>query len=150
MHCWLEEHIFRSWRLNVYLLHSKPLTKSQGTLSSRLSFCLPAILLFCPGAPKPWLLLSYQRTMLTVKALMFHLQCIFVFKTLCNKNVEAAESGHIFQFMIIFQRSVTHLRDSLAAHKAVTTKARACCVRVRNFGILACIILAVASIYNML
>jgi hypothetical protein len=88
--------------------------------------------------------------MLSVKASMFHLQCIFFLKTLWNKNAEAAENDHIFQFMIIFQRSVTHFRDALAAHKAVTIKARACCVRVRNFSILACIILPVASIYNML
>jgi hypothetical protein len=119
-------------------------------VSSRLSFCLPTIVLFCPGAPKPWVLLSYQWTMFTVKTSMFHLQCIFVLETLYNKNVEAAENGHIFQFMIIFQCSVTHFRDTLATHKAVTIKARACCVHVRNFSILACIILAVASIYKML
>jgi hypothetical protein len=55
-----------------------------------------------------------------------------------------------FSFVGVFQRSVTHSRVALAAHKAVTIKARACCMRVSNFGILACIILVVASIYKVL
>jgi hypothetical protein len=50
--------------------------KSRNTLFIRLSFCCSTIVLFCPGAPMPWLLLSYQWTMLTVKTLMFHSQCI--------------------------------------------------------------------------
>jgi hypothetical protein len=116
-------------------------------VSSRLSFCLPTIVLFCPGVPKPWLLLSYQWTMLTVKTSMFHLQCIFLSETCDNKN--AAENGHIFPFLSVFQRSVTHSRVALEAHQAVTIKARACCFRVRSLIILVCIILAVASVYKI-
>jgi hypothetical protein len=79
---------------------------------------------------------------------MFHLQCIFLSETCCSKNVEAAENGHIVHFLSGFQRSVTHSRAALEAHQAVTIKARVCCVRVRSFSILACIILALTSIYN--
>jgi hypothetical protein len=61
-------------------------------------FCLPTIVLFCPGASKPWLLLNYQWTMLTDKASMVHLQCFFLLET-CSKNAEAAENCHIFQFV---------------------------------------------------
>jgi hypothetical protein len=118
-------------------------------MSSRLSFCLPTIMLFCPGVPKPWLLLSYQWTTLTVKTSMFHLQCIIMSETCCSKNAESAEISHIFHFLSVFQRSVTHSRVALGAHLAVTIKARVCCVRVRSFSILVCIILAVASIYKI-
>jgi hypothetical protein len=86
--------------------------------------------------------------MLTVKASMFHLQRIFLLETRCSKNAEATENGHIFQFVSVFQRFVTNSRVALAAHQAVTIKAGACCVRKRNFSILASIILAAASIYN--
>jgi hypothetical protein len=51
-----------------------------------------------------------------------------------------------FYFLSTLQRSVTHSRVALKAHQAVTIKARVCCVRVRSFSILVCIILAVASI----
>jgi hypothetical protein len=67
-------------------------------------------MLFFPGAPMPWLLLSYQWKMLTVKASMFHLQCIVLSEIYCGKNAEAAENGHIFQPMNIFQHSVTYSR----------------------------------------
>jgi hypothetical protein len=50
----------------------------------------------------------------------------------------------------VFQRSVTHSRVALEAHQAVTIKAWVCCVRVRSFSILVCIILAVASIFKIL
>jgi hypothetical protein len=53
-------------------------------------------MLFCPGAPKPWFFVSYQWTMLTVKALMFLLLCIILSETRCRKNAEAAENGQIF------------------------------------------------------
>jgi hypothetical protein len=59
--------------------------KSQGTLrdsSSRFSFSRPTIVLLCPGAPIPWLLLSYQWTVFTVKASMFQLQKLAVAKML--------------------------------------------------------------------
>jgi hypothetical protein len=67
-------------------------------LPSRLSFSRPITMLFGPGAPKPWLLLSYQWTMLTGKASMFLLQCIILSETRCGKNAEAAENVHIFHF----------------------------------------------------
>jgi hypothetical protein len=122
--------------------------KSRNTMSRRLTFCLPTIMLFCSGAPKPWLVLSYQWTMLTVETSMFHLQCIFLSEICCSKKKKAAENGHIFHFLSVFQRSVTHSRVALEAHQAVTIKARVFCMRVRSFSILVCIILAVASIYN--
>jgi hypothetical protein len=118
-------------------------------VSRRLSFGLPTIMLFCPGAPKPGLLLSYQWPTLTVKTSMFHLQCIVLSKTCCSKNAEAAENGHAFYFLSVFQRSVTHSRAAREAHQAVTIKARVCCVRVRSVSILVCIILAVASVYTI-
>jgi hypothetical protein len=52
--------------------------------------------------------------MLTVKAWMVHLQCIFLTET-CDNNAEAAENGHIFQFMSVFQRSVTHSKVARAS-----------------------------------
>jgi hypothetical protein len=121
--------------------------KSQGTLCPQGSV---SVMVFCPDAPKPWLLLSYQWTMFFKHASMFHLQCIFLSETCCSKNAEAAESGHIFPFVDVFQWSVTQSRVAFAAHLAVTIKARACCVRVRNFSSLSCIILALAPIYNIL
>jgi hypothetical protein len=59
-------------------------------------------MLFGPGAPKPWLLVSYKWTMLPVKASMFLLQCIILSETHCGKNAEAAENGHIFQLLSVF------------------------------------------------
>jgi hypothetical protein len=48
-----------SLHVSIYCLkYSKK--KSQGTLSSRFSFCSPTILLFCPGAHNPCLLFCYQ------------------------------------------------------------------------------------------
>jgi hypothetical protein len=129
---------------------SKLLKKSPGTLCRRgsVSVVQPSYL-FCPGAPKPWLLLSYQWTMLVVKTSMFHLQCIFLSETCCSKNAEAAENGHIVHFLSLFQRSVTHSTLALEAHQAVTIKARVCCVHVRSFSVLICIILAVASVFKI-
>jgi hypothetical protein len=71
-------------------------------LSKRLSFSRPTTMLFGPGAPKLWLLVSYQWTMLPVKASMFLLQCIILSETCCGKNAEAAENGHIFQLLSVF------------------------------------------------
>jgi hypothetical protein len=102
--------------------------------------------MFCPGAPKPWLLLCYQWTVLTVKISMFRLQCIIMSETCCSKNAEAAENGQIFHFSSVCQRSLLHSRVALEAHQAVTIKVRVCFVRVRSFNILVCIILAVASV----
>jgi hypothetical protein len=48
----------------------------------------------------------------------------------------------------VFQRFVTNSKVVLAAHQAVTIKTKACCVRERNFSILASIILAAALIYQ--
>jgi hypothetical protein len=104
--------------------------KSRNTVSRRLNFCLPTIKLFCPGAPKPWLLLSYQWTMSTVKLSMFHLQCTFLSEMCFSKNAEAAENCHIFLFLSVFQRSVTHSRVAIDAHQAVLIKAKVCCVCV--------------------
>jgi hypothetical protein len=81
---------------------------------------------------------------------VFLLQCIFLLETCCSKNAEAAENGHIF-FVSVFQHYVTHFRGAFAAHQAVTIKGRACCVRVRNFSILACNTLAVIiDLHNFL
>jgi hypothetical protein len=108
----------------------KLLKKSQGTLSSRLFFCHPIIVLCCPGAPKPWFLLSSQWTVFITKASSFHLQSAFLSKTCWSKNAEAAENGHICHFLSVFQRSVTHSRVVPEAHQAVTIKVRVCCVCV--------------------
>jgi hypothetical protein len=67
-----------------------------------------------------------------------------------KKNDEAAENGHILKFVRSFSRLChIHARGARAAHQAVTIKSRVCCVRVCNFSILACIIMAVASIYKI-
>jgi hypothetical protein len=63
--------------------------------------------------------LSYQWTMLTAKTSMFPLQCIFLSKTCCSKNAEAAENGQVFSFLSVFQRSVTRPRVAHAAHQAI-------------------------------
>jgi hypothetical protein len=65
-------------------------------LSKRLSFSRPTTMLFGPGAPKLWLLVSYQWTMLPVKASMFLLQCIILSETRCGKNAEAAKKWSHF------------------------------------------------------
>jgi hypothetical protein len=59
--------------------------------------------------------------MLTAKASMFHLLCIFLLET-CSKNAEVAENGDIFQFMSIFQRSVTHFRVALEHTKPLQSR----------------------------
>jgi hypothetical protein len=98
--------------------------KSRNTLSSRLSFSesSPTIVLLCLGALKHWLLFSNKWTILTVKASMFHLLCIILSETLCDKNAEAAENGHIFKLVSVFQCSLTH-RVACAANQAVIIKA---------------------------
>jgi hypothetical protein len=74
----------------------KLLKNSEGTLCPADCFSSSTIVLFCLGAPKHCLLLSYRWSMLTVKASMFHLQCIILSETCCDKNAEAAENCHIF------------------------------------------------------
>jgi hypothetical protein len=88
--------------------------------------------------------------MLTVKASIFHFLCIIVSETCCGKNAEAAKISQISQLMSILQRFVTKSRVACAAHQAVTIKACVCCVNVCNFSILACIVLAVELIYEIL
>jgi hypothetical protein len=67
-------------------------------VTSSLGFCCPTIVLFGPDASKPWLLLNYQWTRLTVDAAMFHLQSIILSETFCGKNAEAAEKGTLSNF----------------------------------------------------
>jgi hypothetical protein len=86
---------------------------------------------------------------LTAKASMFHFQCIVWSETCCGKTAEATENSQIFQLMSVFQRSVTHSRVAHVAHQAVTIEAGVCCARVRNFSILAGIVLAIALIYKI-
>jgi hypothetical protein len=88
-------------------------------VSSSLSFCCLTIVLFRPGARKPWLLLSYQWAMLTVEASMFHLQSIILSETFCGKNAEEAlaENENICQHLNVFQRSVTDSRIERGAHQ---------------------------------
>jgi hypothetical protein len=129
------------------------LKKRQGTLSIRLNFYCPTIMLICPGAPTPWLWLSYQWTMLTVKTSMFHFQCIILSKTCWDKTAEAAVNSHMCQLLSVFQRSVTQSRVTLAAHQAVRVKAGVCCVHVCFFCFLiifTCIVSAVLSICKIL
>jgi hypothetical protein len=94
--------------------------------------------LFCPGALKPWLLLSYQWTMTR------HLQCVILSETCCGKNAEAAENS-LERFS-----TLTNSRVACTAHQAVSIKVRVCCVRVCNFSTLACFVLAVSSVYKIL
>jgi hypothetical protein len=61
--------------------------------------------------------------MLKVKDSMVHLQCIIFSETCCGKNAEAAENGHIFHCVSIFQCSVIHSRIAQTAHQAVTIMA---------------------------
>jgi hypothetical protein len=81
---------------------------------------------------------------------MFHLLCIIFSETCSGKNAKAAENSHIFQLVNLFQRSLSHSRVARATHQAVTIKARVCCVHVCKFSILACVDLAVMSIYQKL
>jgi hypothetical protein len=80
--------------------------------------------------------LSYQWTMLTVEASMFHWQSIVFSETLSGKNAEAVENWQSFQLMSVFQRSVTHSRVKREAHQAYAIKARVFCVRVCTFSII--------------
>jgi hypothetical protein len=88
--------------------------------------------------------------MLTVKASMFHLQCIFFSEICCGKNTEATENGIIFQLLSIFQCSLTHSRVVRGAHQAFAIKAGVCCVRVCNFSIIASIDLVLVLFYKNL
>jgi hypothetical protein len=76
------------------------------------------------------LLLSYQLTMITVKA------CSASFgQKLAVAKMLTTENGENFQLVRVFKRFVTHSR---VAHKVVTIKADTCCVRACNFSVLAC------------
>jgi hypothetical protein len=88
--------------------------------------------------------------MLTVKVSMFYLQSIILSETFFGKNAKAAENGHIFQLLSVFQRSVTHSRVERGAHQAIAIKARVYCVRVCSFRILACIVVVLVLIYKIL
>jgi hypothetical protein len=88
--------------------------------------------------------------MLTVKASILHLQSIILSETCCGKNADAAENGHIFQLLSLFQHSVTLSRVEHAARQAVTIKAGVCYVRVCNFSILACVVLVLVLLYKIL
>jgi hypothetical protein len=81
---------------------------------------------------------------------MFPLQCIILSEKCCGKNAEAAETGQFFQLVSVFQCTLTHSRAAHAAHQAVTIKVRVCNVHVYKSSILACIVLAVASICKIL
>jgi hypothetical protein len=81
---------------------------------------------------------------------MVHFQCIIWSEMCCGKNAEAAENGHIFQLLVIFQRSVTHFRVARAARQAVAIKARVCFLLVCDYSILACIVLVLELIYRIL
>jgi hypothetical protein len=123
---------------------------SRNTLSSRLSFVVQSSCLtscFVLVHPKSWFSSRYQWTMLSVKAFVFHLQCIILSKASFGKNAEAAENGHICQLLSVFQRSVTYSRFAHAAHQAVNNQGwmHACSV-----SMLSCIVSAVLLIYKIL
>jgi hypothetical protein len=81
---------------------------------------------------------------------MFHLQSIIWSETCCGKNAEAAENSHPFQLWVFFQRSVTHSRVEREAHQAVAIKVEMCCVRVRNFSNITCMVLVLLLLYKIL
>jgi hypothetical protein len=64
-----------------------------------LSFNHHVFLIFCPVAPKPWLLLSYQWTMLTVK-----IQCFVCSASVCQKLVVAKMLRQQKMYLFIFFR----------------------------------------------
>jgi hypothetical protein len=132
-HCTLFGCKFLSF-LFVSLWTQRKLLKrmSRNALSSRFSFCCPTIVLFCPGAPKPWLLLSYQRTVLTVndpQIFISHRETITVKSSNFNVSLffqKLAVVTFLNSSVCLFQRSVTHSRAACAAHQAITTKAKVC------------------------
>jgi hypothetical protein len=67
---------------------------------------------------------------------MFLLQNIMLSETFCGKNAEAAENGHIFQLLNVFERFVTYSRVERGSHQAVVIKAGVCCMRVCNVSII--------------
>jgi hypothetical protein len=71
-------------------------------MTSWFSFFRPTIVMFHPGAPKPWLLLSYKRKGLTVKTSMFYLQSFILSGTCCSKNAEAAKISHSLPLVSVF------------------------------------------------
>jgi hypothetical protein len=82
-------------------------------------------------------------------------QCFIFSASFCQKLVltnllRQQQNTHVCQIVIVEKRSVTHSRVARAAHQVVTIKAGVCCVRVWNTSIVACIGLAVASIYKIL
>jgi hypothetical protein len=113
--------ITRSTRFSAYKLHV--LKKSQGTLSSRLflSSNHRAVLPWCTQTLE---LLSYPWIILTVKASMVHFAMHhFVRNLLWQKCWCSRKRSHFFQFIRVFQRSVTHSRVERGAHQAAIIKA---------------------------
>jgi hypothetical protein len=85
---------------------------SRNTLSSSLSFCCASIVLFCPGAPKPWLLLSYQWTILTVNfPECFTCKLSFCQKLLWQKCWGSRQRAHFFSTCELFL-TLCHTRQS--------------------------------------
>jgi hypothetical protein len=64
---------------------------------------------------------------------MFHFQRTILSETCFVKNAEEGKNCNTFQFLGIFQHSVTQFRVDRAAHQAVTIKAVVCCVHFQHF-----------------
>jgi hypothetical protein len=75
------------------------------------------IVLFCPGAPNPWLLLSYQWTILTVKTLkLFHLQPIIICQKLAvAKMLKQQKKNSIFNLSAFFN-DLSHAPEMNVQH----------------------------------
>jgi hypothetical protein len=108
---------------------------SKNTLPNRPSFCCSTTVLFKTGAPKPWLLLSYQRTMLAVKASMFHLPCIILSETFCGWG--SRKRSH-FSTCECCVSTLCHTlqRCMWSIYQSFKIKAGVCCVRLCNVSIL--------------
>jgi hypothetical protein len=108
--------------------------RSRNTLSSRLSVFRPTIVLFSPGASKPWLVLSHYWIQLTVKTSMFYLQRTILSEICCGTN-----AGQKVKFFNLwgFSTLCHTLQNCMSSTLSRYNQGEVCYVPVCNFPVLA-------------
>jgi hypothetical protein len=108
--------------------------KLRNTVCSRLSFCHPTILLFCPGAPKPWLFIEIPLDNVYSPGFNFSLAVRhFVRNMLWQKCWGSRKRSRFYEALSL--TPVLHVQHTTPLQDTVY------CVRVSNFSILACVVM---------
>jgi hypothetical protein len=80
--------------------------------------------------------LSYQWTMLKIKALMFHLQCILLSETRCDKKGWGSRKLTFFSSWTFFS-ALSHTAELYVQHTKPKQSSRECCLHIScDFSIL--------------